>query len=205
MDTKPYEILYNYPEFKLKKVEYKYRYWFELDAGTSEGEYRMPEWVFEPKLGFEFILLAYSPDSKYASVKDLRERKQLALEDSKIPESQWERILANENPMIGDMATRLFREIGDFDYELLLSAKEAIETLLEVVRKPIDTRLQDDKERNAVKAKRECFDDAKFLMGEIRKMLRDIRDENPDVADSVTKSVFEGGIAERLIKKQKKS
>jgi CHASE3 domain sensor protein len=99
------------------------------------------------------------------------------------------------------MATRIFREISDFEYELLMSAKEAIETLLEVVRKPISTYLQDDKERNAVKAKRECFDDAKYLMTEVKQMLNAVREDNPDVAEHVNQSAFKGGLAERFAEK----
>jgi len=70
--------------------------------------------------------------------------------------------------------------------------------LLEVVRKPIASRLLDDKERNAVKAKRECFEDARYMMAEMRKMLNDLGDMSEDAREAVKSSVFKGGFAEKL-------
>jgi hypothetical protein len=143
-------------------------------------------------------MLAYAPDSSLVKIKDHSIRKEKAIKESKIPKEQRVKVLRNENPMIGDMVTRLFREINDLDYELLISGKEAIVTLLEVVRKPIDTNLQDDKERNAVKAKRECFEDAQVLLKEIRKIHNQMHDISPDMAEHVGNLVFRGGTAERL-------
>ncbi len=47
--------------------------------------------------------------------------------------------------------------------KLISSGKKAIELLTEEIEKPIDEELQDDKARNAFKAKRECFMDAREL------------------------------------------
>jgi len=193
-----YKDILKYPEFDYNSIMEKY---IEDTGEVNEvGEPIMiqPDFVFDTSKAFEYIILAYAPDSEYASIKDLAERKELSLKKSKIPKGYWEKIITNENPMIGDMLTRFFREYEDFDYELLISAKEALITLLEVVRKPINTRLQDDKERNAVKAKRECFDDARYMMGEIRKMLHDLSEKSLDAEETVKKSVFQGGFAEKL-------
>ena len=92
----------------------------------------------------------------------------------------------------------------DFDYELLISGKEALVTLLEVVRKPMDSRLLDDKERNAVKAKKECFEDAQFIMAELRKMLKELSGKSTDAEEHVRKGVFgKGGFAEGLADRSK--
>ena len=44
--------------------------------------------------------------------------------------------------------------------KLVNSAKKAIELLTDEIEKPVDEDLQDDKARNAFKAKKECFMDA---------------------------------------------
>jgi len=193
-----YQHLKQYPEFDIDKIEEKYGNFIEHDEQSGEGGTEIPPWVFNPTLAFEYVMLAYAPDSSLAKIKDHAVRKEKAIVDSKIPKDQRAKILRNENPMIGDMVTRLFREINDLDYELLISGKEAIETLLEVVRKPIDTNLQDDKERNAVKAKRECFEDAQALLKEIRKIYNQMHDIDSDMAEHVGDLVFRGGTAERL-------
>jgi hypothetical protein len=198
-----YEGLKQYEEFDNEAILEKYRYFEEQDAESGDGEWKTPPWIFEAKLAFEYVLLAYAPDSSLSGIKDLQTRKEKALKDSKIPSDHWKGILGNSNPMVGDMITRLFREIEDFEYELLISGKEAIQTLLEVVRKPIDTRLQDDKERNAVKAKRECFEDAEFMMGKVQAIFNRMNEINVDLAESANKSVFKGGMAERLANAQK--
>ena len=157
-----------------------------------------PNFTFDTKVAFGYLILTYGPDSEFSNVKDMIERKELALRKAKVPKQFHKKILSNENPMIADMLTRFFRVYEDFDYELLISAKEAIITLLEVVRKPVDSQLLDDKERNAIKAKRECFDDSKYLISEIRVMLKDLGEMSEDAAEAVKKSVFKGGFAEKM-------
>jgi len=193
-----YTDLLKYPEFDIDAIREKYT----VDSGTTNeaGEPVMmePNFIFDTKVAFSYLILTYGPDSEFSNVKDMLERKELALKKSKVPKQFQKKILKNENPMLGDMLTRFFREYEDFDYELLISAKEALVTLLEVVRKPIDSTLLDDKERNAVKAKRECFEDARYMMGEIRNMLKDLGDMSEDAAQAVKKSVFKGGFAEKM-------
>jgi len=195
--TKDYQDLLKYPEFDYNTIVEK----FTVEAGENEAGEPMtvePNFVFDMEAAYMYLVFAYAPNSPYATIKDLKERKQLSLKQSGVPKKFHEKIISNENPMIGDMLTRFFRTYEDFDYELLISGKEALITLLEVVRKPIDSLLLDDKERNAVKAKRECFDDAKYLMGEMKKMLSDLNDKSEDAASAVKSSVFKGGFAEKL-------
>jgi len=192
-----YSELLKYPEFNIDEIREKHT----EQAGENEAGEPMnvePNFTFDTKVAFSYLILTYGPDSEFSGIKDMSERKELALKKAKVPKQFHKKILTNENPMIGDMLTRFFRVYEDFDYELLISGKEALITLLEVVRKPINTHLQDDKERNAVKAKRECFDDAKYIMSEIRMMLKDLSEMSEDAADAVKKSIFKGGFAEKM-------
>ncbi len=192
-----YTELLKYPEFDIDEIREKYA----INAGENEAGEPMsvePDFVFDTKIAFSYLTLTYGPDSEFSGIKDIIERKELALKKAKVPKRFHEKILTNENPMIGDMLTRFFRVYEDFDYELLISGKEALITLLEVVRKPINTHLQDDKERNAVKAKRECFDDARYIMKELRMMLANLSEMSEDAASAVKKSVFKGGFAEKM-------
>lgn len=193
-----YLHLKQYPEFDKEKIEKRHRVWIEDDATGGMGHWDNPPWLFNPDLAFEYVMLAYAPDSSTVKIKDFQIRKEKAMEQCKIPKDQQSKVLKNENPMIGDMITRLFRELNDFEYELIISGKEAIQTLLEVVRKPVDSRLLDDKERNAVKAKRECFEDAEALMGKIKTLVNQMSAINEDLGEHAKKSVFQGGLAERL-------
>lgn len=198
-----YNYILEYPEFDLVKILKKYQYFNITNTLTGEGEQVTPEWIFRTDSAYNYVIHVYAPDSPMITIKDLRTRKLKALEKF-IESKQWDAIMENRNPMIGDMITRVFREVNDFDYELMLSAKEAVETLMEVVRKPLDSNMTDDKERNAIKSKRECFDDAKYILAEIRKMQAAIEDKSVDVADHVNKSVFRTGMAERLALKGNK-
>ena len=199
-----YEHLKQYPEFDLDTIQEKYKTWDESGA-NGDGEWVYPPWLFDPVLAFEYVMLAYAPDSSLVKIKDQAVRKENAMKESKVPVEFRKKILNNEHPMIGDMITRLFRHINDLDYELLISGKEAIVTLLEVVRKPIDSRLLDDKERNAVKAKGECFADAQVLLKEVRKIWNEMHEINPDMAEHVHSSVFKAGKAEGFAQKKRKS
>jgi len=198
-----YDDLLKYPEFNEKEVTEKYT----IEIGENEvGEpmYQYPDFVFDTEIGFNYLILVYAPDSEYASIKDLKERKEYVAKKVKVPKKLIKKVVDNENPMIGDMLTRFFRVYEDFDYEILISGKEALITLLEVVRKPIDSHLLDDKERNAVKAKRECFDDARYIMAELRTMLQELGGKSVDAKDVVKKGVFgKGGFAEGLADSQK--
>lgn len=83
-------------------------------------------------------------------------------------------------------------------YEQLVQAgEEAFVLLLEQVRKPIDEELSDDKARNAMKAKKECFMDAQTILDETRKIEAILNgDEISDVSGD-----FAAGHAEKYAKK----
>ena len=54
--------------------------------------------------------------------------------------------------------------------ELVDAGKKAFDLLVREVERPIDEELQDDRARNAMKAKKECFMDAQEIMKEVQKI-----------------------------------
>lgn len=82
---------------------------------------------------------------------------------------------------------------------LIDSGKKAFELLLEEVEKPIDPELRDDQARNAMKAKRECFMDAKEILSEVQKLELLMQGEAPPEEEEGN---FKGGFAERFAKKK---
>mgnify|MGYP003681492868 FL=1 len=88
---------------------------------------------------------------------------------------------------------------------LIASAKDAVELLTDEVKKPVDEDLADDKARNAFKAKKECFMDAKELIFEIDKMegVLEGRDEyNTNIKNKKTdETEFKAGAMENFATK----
>ena len=87
--------------------------------------------------------------------------------------------------------------------ELIESAKDAVKLLTDEVSKPIDEDLQDDKARNAFKAKKECFMDAKELILEIEKIESMISGEADNTLENNEKD-FKAGAIERFAKRPSK-
>jgi len=199
---KKYDYLLQYSEFMAEAIVEKWKIWHVDDDTSGEGHWEDPPWMFTPAIAARYAMLVYIPDSPISNIKDLSELKDRAAEMAGVPKQA---LPLTRNLMIGDMATRIFREFNDFDYELLMSAKEAVEILMEVVRKPVDTRLQDDKERNAIKAKRECYDDSKYLLTEIRKLMSQLKEEAVDVEEHIKETAFKKGKMEILAEKAVKS
>ena len=86
--------------------------------------------------------------------------------------------------------------------KLIESGNKAFDLLLEEVEKPIDPELQDDKSRNAMKAKKECFMDAQDILMAIHKIQNQINDglsgeENIDL----DQKSFKAGFSEKYAKK----
>ena len=88
--------------------------------------------------------------------------------------------------------------------ELVESGKKAFDLLIKEVERPIDEELQDDRARNAMKAKKECFMDAKEIISEVQKiemMLSGVEAEEVVLDDK--SSVYEGGFSEKFAKNKK--
>ena len=86
--------------------------------------------------------------------------------------------------------------------KLIESGNKAFDLLLEEVKKPIDPDLQDDKARNAMKAKKECFMDAQDILMAIHKMQNQINEGSltESEIESEDKS-FKAGFSEQYAKK----
>ena len=84
---------------------------------------------------------------------------------------------------------------------LIESGKKAFELLLEEVEKPIDPDLQDDKARNAMKPKKECFMDAKEILTTIHKIESQVNQEQPEETLTEEEKAFQAGFSEKYAKK----
>jgi|TARA_R100001463_G_scaffold63172_2_gene116142 hypothetical protein len=84
---------------------------------------------------------------------------------------------------------------------LIESGKKAFDLLLEEVEKPIDPELQDDKARNAMKAKKECFMDAQEILTTIHKIESQNSGEKVKDALSEEEKAFQAGFSEKYAKK----
>ena len=80
-----YEHLKQYPEFDLEEIQDKYKIWSAFGS-DGDGEWIHPPWIFDPALAFEYVMLAYAPDSSLVKIKDQTVRKENAIKESNIPE-----------------------------------------------------------------------------------------------------------------------
>ncbi len=76
---------------------------------------------------------------------------------------------------------------------------EAYEILVEEIKRPLDEELQDDKRRNAMKAKKECFLDAKEILSSIKKIENQVNGEDEDEVEE--EKSFTAGFVEKFAKK----
>tara|TARA_R100001443_G_scaffold65082_1_gene74430 strand:- start:466 stop:759 length:294 start_codon:yes stop_codon:yes gene_type:complete len=85
---------------------------------------------------------------------------------------------------------------------LIESGNKAFDLLLEEVKKPIDPDLQDDKARNAMKAKKECFMDAQDILMAIHKIQNQINEGvSADQQTELEEKSFRAGFSEKYAKK----
>ena len=80
--------------------------------------------------------------------------------------------------------------------ELIDSSKEAVSILIDDIKKPLDIDLSDEKRRNAIKAKKECFLDAQEILIGISKLESQIAEGN-----FKEEKDFEKGLAEKFAKR----
>lgn len=82
---------------------------------------------------------------------------------------------------------------------LIQAAKKSVDILIEEIERPLDREeLQDDKARNAAKAKRECFEDAQKIIGDIAKLEAQLNGEEIESDDST----YSAGFAEKFANKK---
>lgn len=85
--------------------------------------------------------------------------------------------------------------------ELVRSGTKAFNLLLEEIKKPIDPELQDDKARNAMKAKKECFMDAQEILMAINKIENQLAGDEESSSETTEGGSFRAGFSERFAKK----
>tara|TARA_R100000479_G_C6292634_1_gene167194 strand:+ start:270 stop:557 length:288 start_codon:yes stop_codon:yes gene_type:complete len=85
--------------------------------------------------------------------------------------------------------------------KLIQSGNQAFDLLLEEVKKPIDPDLPDDKSRNAMKAKKECFMDAQEILMAIHKIENQINGEESESLSEDDINSFKAGFSEKFAKK----
>ena len=76
------------------------------------------------------------------------------------------------------------------------SNKSYIQRTLQDIRKPLDPELSDEKRRNAIKAKKECFLDAQDILMGISKLETQIME-----GEFKEEKDFEKGLAEKFAKR----
>ena len=81
------------------------------------------------------------------------------------------------------------------------SGTKAFNLLLEEIKKPIDPELQDDKARNAMKAKKECFMDAQEILMAINKIENQLAGDEESSSETTEGGSFRAGFSERFAKK----
>ena len=84
---------------------------------------------------------------------------------------------------------------------LIESGKKAFDLLLEEVEKPIDPELQDDKARNAMKAKKECFMDAQEILTAVNKIENQVNESVSEETLTEDEKAFQAGFSEKYAKK----
>lgn len=95
----------------------------------------------------------------------LNERKTAVMLDLNISnESDMEVLTFNKSRTLSKIISDILHITANRQFELYVSALEAATILLEIVRRPIDDNLDDEKWLNALKAKKQGFNDAKELL-----------------------------------------
>ena len=80
--------------------------------------------------------------------------------------------------------------------DLIDSSKEAVAILINDIKTPLDPDLSDEKRRNAIKAKKECFIDAQEILIGISKLEAQITE-----GEFKEEKDFEKGLAEKFAKR----
>jgi hypothetical protein len=84
--------------------------------------------------------------------------------------------------------------------DLINAGKSAVEILLEEIQKPLDVELSDEKRRNAIKAKKECFIDCQEILLSIKEL--EVKIYGTDENELLKREAdFEASFAERRAKR----
>ena len=133
----------------------------------------------------------------------LNERKDAVMLDLKIGnKSDTEILRFNKSKTLSKLVTDILHITANRQFELYVSALEASTILLDVVRRPIDDTLEDEKWLSALKAKKQGFNDAKELLASADEIAEKmIGAKEVDLDEHINDSVFKKGQMEVLAEK----
>jgi len=150
----------------------------------------------------DYCISVYKKRDDNAPLNKLKEE---AIARIGIKKKDAEILMLNKSLLISRIVTEILRITADRDFELYISALEASTILLEVVRRPIDDDLEDEKWATALKAKKQGFLDARELIKNAKDILENMTGiKDSDAQDHVEEVIFKEGLSERLAKKASK-
>lgn len=146
-----------------------------------------------------YVISVYSKDGEQKDTISIIDRKLFAIKKYGISKGDAEKLLKNNSISAAYMISSFFKIYNERQFELYVSALEAATILLDVVRRPINDFLEDEKWLSALKAKKQGFSDAKELINEANAIAESMTgSKNSDIEDAVNKSAFNVGLAEKL-------
>jgi hypothetical protein len=133
----------------------------------------------------------------------LNERKDAVILELKISnKADMEMLKFNKSKTLSRVVTDILHITANRQFELYVSALEAATILLDVVRRPIDDTLEDEKWLAALKAKKQGFNDAKELLASADEIAeRMIGCKEVDLEEHVEENIFKKGQMEMLAEK----
>jgi len=149
----------------------------------------------------DYAIAVYVCDSDVTI--DLDERKDTVMKELKITNQSDRAVIRfNKSATLSKIVTEILRKTSSRDFELYVSALEGAKILLDVVRRPIDDSLEDEKWLSALKSKKQGFIDAQELLDRAKAIAeKTVGATNTDVEAHVETVVFNKGQAEILAEK----
>jgi hypothetical protein len=152
----------------------------------------------------DYVISVYTKNGEQEGEFILSNRKARAISKYNIPKSDHRMLLENKSDLISAMITVLMKMQKERKFELFISALDASSILLDVVRRPVSDELDDEKWHSALKAKRQGFVDAEFLIEASTRLLEEMTGmKDADIEAHIEETDFRGGAMERLANKVK--
>jgi len=153
----------------------------------------------------DYAIAVYA--SRGSDVIMLNERKDSVMLEYKISnKSDMELLKFNKSRTLSRIVTDILHITANRQFELYVSALEAATILLDVVRRPIDDTLEDEKWLSALKAKKQGFNDAKELLASANEIAeRMLGASEPDLEEHIDDNIFKKGQMETLAEMYKDS
>lgn len=152
----------------------------------------------------DYLLAVYVKDENEEHVT-LNQKKEAQIIKLKIPSDDANLLLTNKSITASRIITEILKHGGDRLYEMYISGLEAATILLEVVRRPINDDLDDEKWFSALRAKKQGFIDARELYASTNQIAEEMLGvKEVDIETHVDTTDYTQGISEILAKKASK-